>query len=219
MISFVERLTERWKRPKDEIRPADFGVNIRSIPLDAAESRVFVTRHMPDGRRRVLKIYDTPFALEVIDLGTLVKYQDLTTQAGKALARRTDKLMFWGETTPVEWRVVEIERIGYLSDSKHGIVCGISEFIEGDTLSDIVYKPDQRIFDKPEVEVLLASVSEDLNAELRTRSINLSSWNIKTDVTQNRVTLRVTDLCEWVSMVSGREPNFAAARKIYGNMF
>ncbi|MDO8497718.1 MAG: hypothetical protein Q7S61_04200 [bacterium] len=129
------------------IKLSDYGISTSDTPLDWSESTVYQSKNMKP--KRVVKIFNTPFSHKVVDLETLIKYQELTAQARTIV----DKGMVSsaGQFSIPVIQVIPIERVGLLADSRKFPV-SVSSYVHGATLSSPSFQGRENLLGEINIE-------------------------------------------------------------------
>lgn len=188
-----------------------YGLRYTIVPFDSFESRVFVSRRSPDGRKRIIKIYDTPFSRDVIDIDLLKKYQNLTNLAASMPILELPVLRADGETITCVVQVVPVEKVGVVVGLQGNFPVSISPYIHGTTLNKV---GGYSLFEEYDAcYITLKAIGSALNEQLRVSCIEIDPLNVKPMVIKNTLILRITDICACVSSVAGRKPNYDFLRQ------
>lgn len=177
------------------IDPQEYGVDLeRDTPIDVLESRVFLTDGRQDGKRKVLKIFDTDIAGDVT-LKTLIAYQQLSEKVGAAINGQEVVLEVNRRNLRIKWFVNPIERAGLLQGTV-GVPTSVSDYIPGLNLGDLLDRGDPPFFgEKHEVGQALWTTSEDLRKRFRNKAIFFSETNTKFLEHRGEPSFVITDIC------------------------
>jgi hypothetical protein len=166
-----------------KIDPVAYGVDVRRLPVEAAESEVY-EGYESEGRKVAFKVYRSLSAEQVL------LYAEVTNFLAGLHNDSDDyiKLEVGGGVLSLRLHIVPIDVVGMVGNRP----CTISPFIEGETLFDLEphYMSSRfiRLKDDP-----LVRLSGQLAREAGRRNIAIIPWNVKPLLDQK--VLAITDIC------------------------
>ena len=166
-----------------EIDPGAYGVDVRRLPLEAAESEVY-EGYESEGRKVAFKVYRSLSAEQVL------LYAEVTNFLAGLHNDSDDyiKLEVGEGVFSLRLRIVPVDVAGMVGKYPGTI----SEFIDGETLFDLEPHYMSNRFDRLKDDPLVR-LSGKLAKEAGRRNIAIIPWNVKPLLDQDFKVLAITD--------------------------